>query len=206
MRNATCTVTFADGTPCPRDLDHPSTGWCHPCHEWSRRHGGADPGSRVGQRGKGALQELLRAAAHATTDQCIYLTTSTGARARATVNGSRTQASRAVWKIRHGDPGERDVLHSCNGGSGESGCINIRHLYLGDDHQNTADKLAAGRSNRGTRHGNHKLTEAEVREIRRRYRPRDRNGNSARALAAEFGVSTTCIHHVVTGNRWDWLQ
>ncbi|MFD4609735.1 hypothetical protein ACFWOT_16875 [Streptomyces sp. NPDC058440] len=160
----------------------------------------------MGQRSKGALRACLEAAAHATTDECIYLDQHKGFRPRGTVNGRRTTASRAVWTIRHGDPGEQHVLHSCNGGSGETGCINIRHMYLGDDPQNSAAKIAAGRSNRGTRHGNHKLTGQQVAEIRRRYRPRGRNGNSGRALAAEFGVSPTCITHVVTGKRWDWLK
>ncbi|MER6557881.1 hypothetical protein ABT300_08960 [Streptomyces sp. NPDC001027] len=114
--------------------------------------------------------------------------------------------ARAVWSLANGDPGESHVLHSCNGGSGEHGCINIRHLRLGTHAENMRDKLEAERQARGETHGLHKLTEQDVREIRRRYLPgRGRRGGNGRQLAEEFGVSPVTISQVANHKSWGWL-
>lgn len=61
------------------------------------------------------------------------------------------------------------------------------------------DRLLNGTSNRGERHGMHRLTETDVLAIyARRQEP-------ARLLAAEFEVSRQCIGHVTSGRRWAWL-
>ncbi|MFF0401747.1 hypothetical protein ACFYSJ_39495 [Streptomyces sp. NPDC005248] len=119
-------------------------------------------------------------------------------------------ASRAVWIIAHGDPGDFHVLHSCNGGSGATGCINIRHLYLGDNEANKRDMVASGHTirgkshgNRGEAHGNAILSDDAVRDIRSRYlqgwpyHP----GNKA-ALADEYGVSVKTIQCVLDFRTW----
>jgi hypothetical protein len=77
---------------------------------------------------------------------------------------------------------------------------------LGDEAENRADQVAAGTDNRGSRHGNHRLSEEAVEEIRRRYRPRDTGGNSGRALAAEYGVFPSAISRIVNGKRWGWME
>ncbi|MEV7413184.1 hypothetical protein [Streptomyces althioticus] len=158
-------------------------------------------------RPKGTLVSDLRRAAYADTDQCVYLA---GYANRPSVpfQGVTMFASRAVWILRHGDPGPAaSVLHRCNGGSGAHGCINVRHLYLGDRAQNAADAVAAGRfTGRPYRRGEdvptRVLTECEVREIRRRWAS---GGVTQKALAAEFGVSRATLSLVVNGKRWAWL-
>lgn len=131
-----------------------------------------------------------------------------GTRPVVKVGGVRRAASRQAWIERHGDPGDRAVLHTCSGGSGDKGCINVRHLRLGDDAENTRDRDDAGHTVvpmlRGEEHGNAKLTVDQVREIRRRYAPganRHSTGNRA-ALAEEFGVAPSTIRDVVQRRRW----
>lgn len=52
---------------------------------------------------------------------------------------------------------------------------------------------------KGERHYKAKLTEEDVREIRRR------SGESYVSLAAEFGVSSSHISHIVSGYSWAWV-
>jgi hypothetical protein len=105
-------------------------------------------------------------------------------------------AARAVWTLAHGDPGDQHVLHRCNEGDGSHGCINVRHLYLGDNDDNTQDRLGAERQARGEGHAMHVLTEAQVLAARRRHVP-GRAGNT-RALAEEFGVAVTTMRNAVS--------
>lgn len=61
---------------------------------------------------------------------------------------------------------------------------------------------------RGERHGMHVLTEADVKDIRRRYvpgtNPRDRGNVSS--LAAEYGVNTTTVWRAARGRTWKHLK
>lgn len=93
------------------------------------------------------------------------------------------------------------VLHTCH--RGDEGCINIRHLYLGDHARNTLDMVEAERSARGEDNGNAELTEADIREIRRLYRTRL---VSQRGLAGQFRVSQGTIHQIVSYKTWKHIS
>jgi hypothetical protein len=156
--------------------------------------------------GRGRLQALVHEAASATTDDCV-IPPRWHQRPKVRFNGKMMTAARAVWWIAEGvDPGDGMVLHTCH--QGIEGCINRRHLYLGDHAQNMRDKVEAERCSRGEEHGMAKLTTAQVIEIRRRYvrgrGPYDR-GNSA-ALAEAFGVAQTMIRMIVRREAWAWLD
>lgn len=62
----------------------------------------------------------------------------------------------------------------------------------------------------GTRNGAAKLTEEQVREIRRRHNPVTNNWhphpNGTCALAREFGVNRRTIRAVLDGEVWGWLE
>lgn len=64
--------------------------------------------------------------------------------------------------------------------------------------ENAADKVLHGTHSPGERNGNHKLTEADVRAIRKLRR----NGALQRELAASFGVSISAIQFVLNGQNW----
>lgn len=119
-------------------------GFCRFHYYRWKQHG--DPLLGRTNLSRSTVLRLLHEAARATTDECIVtLPHGVNERPLVSLDGRTTTASRAVWAIAHGDPGEALVLHRCNGGSGSNGCINIRHLYLGDHAQNVQDKIAAGR-------------------------------------------------------------
>lgn len=126
------------------------------------------------------------------------------------------RTNRYVWEITHGPiPDDLWVLHKCD----NPACVRPDHLFLGTVLDNNADMLAKGRqvgqrlvqdpdpewrgdpthdNRRGEKHGEAKLTEDAVREIRRRRA----EGEILRVLAAEFGVSDGLVRAVVYRRAW----
>ena len=83
-------------------------------------------------------------------------------------------------------------------------CCNPAHLFLATHDENMADCKAKARHVHGERSAQAKLTDAQVREIRRLYRktgPRRGNGTE---LAARFGVSKGTISEIANSNRRRW--
>lgn len=123
--------------------------------------------------------------------------------------GRNQRAHRLAWRERHGPiPGGLDVCHTCDDGF----CIADDHLFLGTHQDNMADKVAKGRQAqgptmsaaivasdrimpRGTEVKRAKLTDDQVRTIR--ADPRRQID-----IAADYGVTQTCISCVKRGATW----
>lgn len=95
-------------------------------------------------------------------------------------------------------PGEV-VMHTCD----NPPCFLFEHLRRGTPKLNDTDMRAKGReahaAPRGSQHGQAKLTEQLVSDLRRRYAT---GGVSQRALAREAGISQTQIRSVLAGRHW----
>lgn len=193
----TCEVV-EDGVTCGRK--HYGRGMCAMHNQRARKHG--SPTVNV----RDAHIAFVREAARTETDECIIPPWYAGERCVVKVGGVRRTASRQAWIERYGDPGARLVLHTCSDGSGDSGCINVRHLRLGDDAENTRDKIQAGRQTTtrclGEEHGQAKLTREEVREIRRLAAA----GTTHTAIAALMPVSRPTVSDIVRRRIWAWLD
>jgi hypothetical protein len=109
---------------------------------------------------------------------------------------------RATWECEKGPiPDGLDVLHSCD----NRPCRNIDHLFLGTNADNVADKVAkgrqargrTGRGNPGEENGRAKLTEAQVREIRKLPGPLWN-----REIAVAHGVDVRTIYAVRAWKTW----
>lgn len=87
------------------------------------------------------------------------------------------------------------VCHTCD----NPPCVNPDHLFLGTVADNNRDRERKGRGIRGVRAHRSKLTPAEVREIRRRYRE---DGVRQVDLAEEYGVSQPSISSLLRGESW----
>ncbi|MFE7330790.1 hypothetical protein ACFU8W_38790 [Streptomyces sp. NPDC057565] len=194
-----CSVTYADGIRCDRPVRRPTSEWCEHCYAWWRYNGHKDPMGRRRGRAKGSVLAFVREAAHATTAECVILDGFVD-RPRVSVDGKLMFASRAAWVIRYGDPAERHVLHTCH--RGDEGCVNIRHLYLGDHARNMGDMAEAGRSNQGVKAPTSKLTDADVPEIRRLLA----QGRTQRSIGKQFGVCRQTIGDIARGKTWYWLH
>lgn len=111
------------------------------------------------------------------------------------------KAHRVSWELTYGAIADGLlVLHKCD----NPPCVRPAHLFLGTHEENQADKAAKGRGSCGPPHfgeasPNHKVTEAQVTEIRRRYAT---GGVSQSMLADEFGINQTSISKIVRGVRW----
>lgn len=112
------------------------------------------------------------------------------------------QAHRYSYELFLGDiPEGMIVMHKCDNPL----CVNPDHLKLGTQRDNIMDCVHKGRNSRGSRAPNAKLTEEQVREIKKRYKPYCRIDGGA-ALEKEYGVSNQVIIDIINGKRWKHVK
>lgn len=98
----------------------------------------------------------------------------------------------------HGAPPspKHQAAHSC----GNAGCCAPTHIRWSTPRENELDKVDHGTSNRGSRHGNAKLTDEQVLEIKALL-----GTTSQSAIGRLFGVSQGTVHLIARGKIWSWL-
>lgn len=95
-------------------------------------------------------------------------------------------------------PGEKyQAAHSC----GNRACLNPNHLRWVTPLENGQDKVIHGTSARGHRARSAKLTDSEVRTIRKRF-----GKDSDSKIARDHGVSRRTIRAIRIGETWAWLD
>lgn len=114
------------------------------------------------------------------------------------------RAHRVSWELHSGPvPAGLDILHHCD----NPPCVNPAHLFLGTRAENNFDRHRKGRSkggsNKGADNPRAKLTEGQVREIRRLYAS---GGISQTKLGEKFQVAQTLISHIVQRKIWAHLD
>jgi hypothetical protein len=110
------------------------------------------------------------------------------------LHGRTRLAHRMVAHLRIGFlPKRLCVMHKCD----NPGCVRPDHLFVGTHRDNAIDMMQKGRGTRlcGERHGNSKLTQAQVDEIRQSPKPQ-------RALARQCGVTHSLIGKIRRGEIW----
>jgi hypothetical protein len=129
------------------------------------------------------------------TDDCIFLDIPGGIWIGRGGRVERMYVVVCVWE--HGPrPEGMQAAHSCGNGPG---CVNRRHLRWATASENEQDKIIHGTSNRGERHGNAKLTEADVRAIRTDDR------RPYHLIALDYGVNDWTIARIIRRESWAWL-
>ena len=109
-------------------------------------------------------------------------------------------AHRISWILVNGPiPDGLCVLHRCD----NRPCVNPAHLFLGTKAENTADMVSKGRGRGGVSRGESnptsKLTETQVREIRKETCPE-------RETAARYGVTRANINYIKRGVTWTHIS
>lgn len=118
------------------------------------------------------------------------------------VNNKPMRAHRYSYRLHNKDFNETlNVLHHCDTPS----CVNPSHLFEGTTADNNADMHAKNRYKIGEDHGRAKFTDDQIREIRRRYKPRHHK-DGASAMAREFGVYVLTITFIVKRKTWRHLS
>lgn len=113
-------------------------------------------------------------------------------------NGRRTKATHVSWFLYHGEwPNDLGlyVLHKCD----NPPCVNPEHLFLGTNADNARDRSEKGRSATGTDHAHAKLTESDVKAMRRMYAA---GGISQAKIGALYGVTPAMVHRIVSRTAW----
>lgn len=123
-----------------------------------------------------------------------------GGRAKIAGTGRKPMgASRVSYEIHNGPiPEGMFVCHTCDNGR----CSNPKHLFLGTNADNMADKVRKGRQARGERGGRTKFSDDVVRAIRR-----DSASMKTKELSEKYGVSKGHVECIVKNkNRIDILE
>lgn len=113
------------------------------------------------------------------------------------LDGHSIPAHRYAYEEYYGTvvPSHLFVCHHCD----NPPCVRPDHLFLGTTQENTADKVAKGRQSLGEKHGRAKITENDVRVIRRLYKE---GGVSQAKLAARFGITQIQVSHICLHRAW----
>lgn len=95
-------------------------------------------------------------------------------------------------------PSEQHEVAHLNGDSLDNHAANLAWKTHAE---NEADKIRHGRTNRGTRQWQAKLTDQDVREIRRLA------GTMRQAdIAARFGIKQPTVSEIISRKKWAWLD
>ena len=121
--------------------------------------------------------------------------TLTGGYGQVRYHGQYHLVHRVVWELTYGrSPGALEVLHTCD----RRPCCEPAHLFLGTQLDNVHDCMAKGRKAIGERDGSHKLTEAQVGEIKELLVA----GYTQVRIAAMFCVHPSTVSWIARNIRW----
>ncbi len=114
-----------------------------------------------------------------------------------TWHGRETKAHRVAWEMANGRPVPSGLVvrHDCD----NTICCNPAHLSVGTQADNMADAVMRGRI---SHLGNRTLTEAIVRDARRRHAA----GESAHVMAAEYGVTVSGLRKAIYRSSWQHVK
>ena len=164
---------------------------CWTCHRAARANTASRFSARFWskvQKAEGEACWLWTAAVHSGTGYGMFSVS------RSIADG----AHRVAWRLTNGEiPDGQWVLHRCD----NPRCVRPDHLFLGTHDDNMADMVSKGRgttANRGEGSARARLTEEDVREIRRL----SATGFGLSELGKRFGVPSTTISAIV--HRYTW--
>ena len=111
---------------------------------------------------------------------------------RFTVNNRSVGAHRVSWELTNGPvPDDMCVLHSCD----NPRCVNPAHLFIGTHGDNSHDRDRKGRTARGERIWNSKLTRYDVALIRA-------STSTAEKIARRFGIHKSLVWKIKHRELW----
>lgn len=103
------------------------------------------------------------------------------------------RAHRVAWQIEHGPiTRESHVLHRCDNPL----CVNVDHLFIGNQAINMADKVAKGRHLIGDKSPLAKVSDTQAIAIKR-------DARSYKVIATEYGISKQTVCQIKS-SRYSW--
>lgn len=114
-------------------------------------------------------------------------------------NRKTFKVHRLIYELKNGEIGNRHVLHTCD----NSLCVNPDHLILGTHQDNMRHMVERNRCQSGMKSPNAKLTDDNVRLMRKLY---SEGHHTTRSLAKLFGVNPKHVWKIVTFKKWRKLK
>jgi hypothetical protein len=108
------------------------------------------------------------------------------------------QAHRASYKLFVGEIGTLCVCHNCDNRK----CVNPKHLFLGTHLENMRDCKNKMRNLYGEKHLCAKLTEEDVRNIRKQHTL----GIFQKELSKLYGVHKSTINGIISRRKWKHVK
>ena len=100
-----------------------------------------------------------------------------------------------AWELYFGDRGGLCVLHTCDNPC----CVNPDHLFLGTHQDNVKDRDSKGRQVKGSKQHLSKLTEEQVRAIRK-------DSRKHRIIANEYNIAKSNIWFIKSRTTWKHVE
>jgi len=118
------------------------------------------------------------------------------------LNKSPKKSHRISLFLEKGEPpiDKQFALHTCKQ---NPKCCNPNHLYYGNYKDNERDKVKDGTHSKGETQGSSKLTEEQVREIRKKYIPYK---YTIKKLSKEYFISQAVICEIINNKYWKHVQ
>lgn len=114
-------------------------------------------------------------------------------------NGDIKRSHREAYRLDNDGVAEGVVCHHCD----TPLCVNPEHLYDGTPTSNAQDASERGQLSMGEDHYESKVTEEDVRDIRRRYEEED---ITQPELADEYGLSRQAISKITRRVSWKGIE
>lgn len=179
---------------------HLARGYCSLHYYRFMRHGGPLAG---GTMRDGRTTEFINDVVLQHRDGCLYWPFGKNTHGRGMIwsDGRMVYVEHVVCARAHGPKPSpsHEVAHSC--GNGHRGCVAPGHLRWATHAENMADTVKHGTSLRGSRNPSNRLSEEQVREIRRM-----KGRLLQREIAERYGVDRYTISEIHRGKTWAWLR
>lgn len=113
------------------------------------------------------------------------------------INQKNTKAHRYSYEYFKGKiPKGKIIMHRCD----VKICVNPKHLMIGTHLENAQDRNNKGRNNSciGSSHGGAKLTEKDIKDIRKRHE----NGETQISIAKDYGIKQVTVSDINRRKIW----
>lgn len=188
---------------CDKPAPNGRKGLCGAHYKRQYKYGDPLGGKRGPRAADGEPLAWFRANQNYDGDECLiwpYARRFLGYGAILMEDGRFTSPHREMCAVHNGPPPPDMVArHLC--GNGHIGCVTPSHLIWGTHQENSFDRVAHGTHSRGEKSPNAKLTDEDVKEIRRL-----RGFVKQVDLGERFGVAQATISRIQLYGCWEWLR